>query len=144
MKTKIHFSVDSEEITKQITAVITAEAKNIARNIAKEQFEIALNEKITSIIKGIDDCANRTELRRFIAATIMDAVREVFTKQENTEIINKLAQKNYEIYIQGLSRATDNAIKQLSCDVVRLVAEEVKAYMSNIVVQAAIGGNSNA
>ena len=143
MKTKIHFSVDSEEITKQITAVITAEAKNIARNIAKEQFEIALNEKITSIIKGIDDCANRTELRRFITATIMNAVREVFAKQENTEIINKLAQKNYEIYIRGLSQATDNAIKQLSCDVVRLVAEEVKAYMSNIVVQAAIGSNSN-
>lgn len=36
MKTKINFTINSEEITKQINEVLLAEAKNYCRNFAKK------------------------------------------------------------------------------------------------------------
>lgn len=55
MKTKINFSIDSKEITKQLTDVLTAEAVKQARDITQKKFAAELTRKTDEIIKSFDN-----------------------------------------------------------------------------------------
>lgn len=140
MKTKISFSINSEEITKQINAVVTAEAKAAARKVASKQFERALDEKFATILKMVDEdiapnAYRQSELRRLVISAINDAVKRVAL--DNAEIINKLVEKNVISYCSEIATLYKDSERRLDSKVKNAVALQVKEYMANAFLQAA-------
>ena len=142
MKTKINLTVDSKEITEQITDVITAAAVSEARKVAKKQFDAALENKIETLIKAIDadvkpDYWKNSALRKTIIETIEKATADIYKNSEDA------LRRFVEIYCAEQMKIIKNAyfddIRAVRAKIENQVKQEVETYMKNAAIQAIFG-----
>lgn len=139
MKTKINFTVDSREITKQITATVTAEATHEAREIAKKQFAAALDEKIKGLIKNIDkdvkqDYWHNSETRSVLISAFKDAIDACY--KENKDTIQKIAESLVKNYIAEIRDEYASALIKIDDVIKKQVKKQVEEYMQSAILKA--------
>ena len=139
MKTKINFTIDSQEITKQITATVTAEATHKAREIAKKQFAAALNEKIEGLIKNIDkdvkqDYWGRSETRAALMSAFKNAIDSCY--KENKDTIQRIAERLVKDYIAELRDEYAKTMIRIDDIVKKQVKKQVEDYMQSAILKA--------
>lgn len=142
MKTQINFNVDSTEITNQIADVITADAISKARKIAKQQFDAALESKITTIIKAIDDEVkpaywHNSELRKTIVETIKKATADIY--KDDADGLRRFVETYCAEQMKIIKNAYFDDIRAVRAKIENQVKQEVETYMKNAAIQAIFG-----
>lgn len=141
MKTKIAFSVNSTEITKQIAELITAEEKAAARKLALSTFEKALKAKIASLIEKMDGDLSesgwrKSELRIFIRSAIKEAIDVQF--KDNADGIKDYVKAHLEREICEYRATVSRFLLELNKKIEDEVEKQVKACMENTVLRAVL------
>lgn len=142
MKTKINFNVDSTEITKQINAVVTADAISKARKIAQQQFDTALESKIATIIKAIDDEVkpaywHNSALRQTIIETIKTATADIY--KSDADGLRRFVATYCAEQMKIIKNAYFDDIRTVRAKIENQVKQEVETYMKNAAIQAIFG-----
>lgn len=142
MKTKINFTVNSQEITNQIMATVTAEVTHKAREIAKNQFAAALDEKIEGLIKNIDkdvkqDYWSKSETRATLMSAFKDAINACY--KENKDTIQHIAERLVKNYIAEIRDEYAKAITSINDAIQKQVKKQVEEYMQSAILKAIFG-----
>lgn len=147
MKTKINFSIESKEITKQLTDVLTAEAIKTARDITQKKFAAELDRKTDEIIKSFDkEIQNDSYTYRYGGAfkkALYDAVKTAIaeTYKNNAGAINEAVKKQVDDAIRELKNATYDYMKAIDKKIKDLVGQEVKGYIGDAIIKAVFERN---
>lgn len=147
MKTKINFSIDSEEITKQLSDVLTAEAVKQARDIAQKKFAAELTRKTDEIIKSFDkeiqndsyNYRNGGAFKKALYEAVKTAIAETY--KNNAGAINAAIKKQVADAIRELKNAVDDYMKAIDKKVKDLVGQEVKGYIGDAIIKAVFERN---
>lgn len=148
MKTKINFSIDSKEITKQLTDVLTAEAIQTACNITQKKFAAELDRKTDEIIKSFDKetqndhytYRNGGAFKKALYDAVKTAIAETY--QNNAGVINEAVKKQVADAIRELKDAVYDYMKAIDKKVKDLVGQEVKGYIGDAIIKAVFERNS--
>lgn len=147
MKTKINFSIDSKEITKQLTDVLTAEAVKQARDITQKKFAAELTRKTDEIIKSFDNELQKDSYAYrnggVFKKTLYDAVKTAIaeTYKNNMGAINEMVKKQVDAAIYELKDAVYDYMKAIDKKVKDLVGQEVKGYIGDAIIKAVFERN---
>lgn len=147
MKTKINFSIDSKEITKQVADALTAEAKKQARDITQKKFADELARKTNEIIKSFDDELTKDSYNYrnggAFKRTLYDAVKTAIaeTYKNNAGAINEAVKRQVADAIAELKDALYDYMKAIDKKVKDLVEREVKGYIGDAIIKAVFERN---
>ena len=147
MKTKINFSIDSKEITKQLTDVLTAEAVKQARDITQKKFAAELTRKTDEIIKSFDNELQKDSYTYrnggVFKKTLYDAVKTAIaeTYKNNMGAINEMVKKQVDAAIYELKDAVYDYMNAIDKKVKDLVGQEVKGYIGDAIIKAVFERN---
>lgn len=151
MKTKINFSIDSKEITKQLGEALTAEAKQQARAVAQKKFAEELNRKTNEIIKVFDlelrnnnysYCKSDSAFKQAIFDAVRTAIKETYTN--NSATFNKAVEMKVQERLQKLETMTAEFMRDIDKKIKALVEQTVKNCFGDAIVKAIFEKNTGA
>lgn len=152
MKTKINFTIDSKEITKQLGEALTAEAKQQARAVAQKKFAEELNRKTNEIIKVFDlelrnnnnysYCKSDSAFKQAIYDAVRNAIKETFTN--NAATLNKAVEMKVQERLQKLETMTAEFMRDIDRKIKTLVEQTVKNCFGDAIVKAIFEKNTEA
>lgn len=134
MKTKIGFTINSEEITKEINEVVLAEAKNYCREYAKNAYKTQIEERVQAVLSG----KVNTELSPIIKKAIEDAVsytlKEIWKNDEKLQELLLVSVNNYtrkvQYAVEDYLKKLDKCIIEINENVSKQVNDKVEAVLN--------------
>lgn len=88
MKTNLHFTIDSKEITKQVLETTSAEITHKVRQTVDKSFDEAIKNRFDTILKNLDkDLQNnywsQSKLKQTIIETIEKSIKDYINNDNN-------------------------------------------------------------
>ena len=136
MKTKISFTINSEEITKQINEALLAEAKNYCRNFAKEAYSKQIEETTKTYLTGTSDTELSSLVRSAIRDAVKDMLREAISKDES---IKQYANQRIDYTLARLVEEYNTYINRANRELDKKIDDKIKEIFSQTIVKNIIG-----
>ena len=133
MKTNLHFSIESKELTKQILETAEAEAIHKARITAEKSFEKALTSRVEAIIKNLDkdlqpEYWRGSKLKNLITDTIKNEIINAI-KNDNELRQQIISAKTQEI--NEFRRECVEALSYLKPELKKYIDSQIKTVLQN-------------
>ena len=132
MKTKIHFTINSEEITKQINEALLAEAKNYCRNYAEKAYKNQIKEETTKILTGKVKTELSISIQRAIDFAVRDWLKEYI---KNDEQIKKMVLSSLDNYVYKYETATKEYLKKVQTEIDEKIDKKVTEVLKAELLQ---------
>lgn len=116
MKTNLHFTIESKEITKQILETVTAEVIHNARQTVDKSFNEAIKSRFDTILKNIDKDLqkgywNESQLKKTIVETIKQSIKDYIN---NDNDLRQQIIESANAQIRQFERECYNALQKFS------------------------------
>lgn len=139
MKTKINFTINSEEITKQINEVLLAEAKNYCRNFAKKAYEKQIEETTRAYLTNPSSAGLSSYVKAVIQDVVKDMLKDKICKDESIKkYVNERIDYTLARLVEEYNRYINNANKELD----KKIDDRIKEIFSQSLVKNIIGAIS--
>lgn len=138
MKTNLHFTIESKEITKQIMETVTAEVVHNARQTVDKSFNEAIKSRFDTILKNIDKDLqkgywNESQLKKTIVETIKQSIKDYIN---NDNDLRQQIIESANTQIRQFKRECYNALQKFSTDIDKRIDEKFDDLLNNQILKS--------
>lgn len=138
MKTNLHFTIESKEITKQILETVTAEVIHNARQTVDKSFNEAIKSRFDTILKNIDKDLqkgywNESQLKKTIVETIKQSIKDYIN---NDNDLRQQIIESANAQIRQFERECYNALQKFSTDIDKRIDEKFDDLLNNQILKS--------
>lgn len=138
MKTNLHFTIESKEITKQILETVAAEVIHNARQTVDKSFDNAIKTRFDTILKNIDKDLqkgywNESQLKKLVIETIQNSIKDYIN---NDNDLRQQIIANANAQMCNFERECYNALQKFSTDIDKRIDKKFDDLINNQILKS--------